>query len=496
MNKTILRLLLVLSFLLPTISLHAETIPAIYDYQTAPRSIGIPGQGASTCHPTFAVYAGSDAGGACTQWWSTSKANCPTNTAMQGVTASATTDYQCAAGNWGTSLNTICPTGYSWNYTTKLCRSNVQAYTCPDASYTLQGTNCVRPDCPNGRNPDGSCKNPCQAVADLMNGQTAWYSVPVGSGNAMGSFCDSGCAVSLGVAAPGYYTDGKNNSYQRTKHYSGKSCTNEQNAPTQNPDGKAPSEPPKNPPCASGEGVMTSSSGKVACVPSGTPNSNPPVVNKTSETTKNPDGTTKTTETTTTRDPATGVEDKQTTTTTKDANGTTTGTTTSSGTSGSTNGGNPESPNNSDFCQKNPGLQICKGGMNEEATQKKVLEAAEKIRDRIGEVENIDEVKNATATPSEKQAADDKHAEALGKINDKSFNAPAAGDQAGYRSELSTWFDAVPMTGCQAISSTIGNRTFTLDPCPTAAKISEIAGYCLWFGLVVSGFALVTRRAE
>jgi len=106
---------------------------------------------------------------------------------------------------------------------------------------------------------------------------------------------------------------------------------------------------------------MTSSSGTIGCVPEGTPNSNPPVVKKEKETKTNADGTTATTETTTTRDPSTGVEQKTSTTTTKDANGNTTGVTSSSGTSGTTSGGNPEKPGDSDFCQKNPKLDICTG---------------------------------------------------------------------------------------------------------------------------------------
>lgn len=374
---------------------------------------------------------------------------------------------------------------------------------CPQGG-TLSGSNpptCIKTcTAPQELQPDGTCvaPNPCPT----SSGQYGWFASPVGSTSLEGvAYCDNGCMVGLnapsGANNPGYsYTNGK----VRIQKYEivkvGAACTSGPAMPTAAQAPNTPTEPPKKPVCAPSEGVLTSSTGAIHCVPSATPGATTPVVNKQATTTTNPDGTKVIEDTTTTRDPSTGVEDKQTTKTTKDANGNTTGVTSTSSSSGSTNGGNPDSPNNSDFCQKNPGLQICKGGMNEEATQKKVLEAAEKIRDRIGEVENLDEVKNATATASEKQAADDKHAEAVAKINDRSFNTPASADQASFRSELSSWFDPVPMTGCQALSSTIGNRVFTLDPCPTAARISEIFEYCLWFGLVVGSFAMVTRRAE
>ena len=147
---------------------------------------------------------------------------------------------------------------------------------------------------------------------------------------------------------------------------------------------------------------MTSSSGTIGCVPEGTPNSNPPVVKKEKETKTNADGTTATTETTTTRDPSTGVEQKTSTTTTKDANGNTTGVTSSSGTSGTTSAGNPEKPGDSDFCQKNPTLDLCTGKLNKEETQKKIADDIKSLTNP-GDTSK-DPLKNAThSTESENQ---------------------------------------------------------------------------------------------
>lgn len=71
----------------------------------------------------------------------------------------------------------------------------------------------------------------------------------------------------------------------------------------------------KEPPCAPGEGVGTSSSGKVLCVPEGTPNAPKPIVNKTEKKETFPDGSEKTTKTTTTKDPSTGATNTSSTST-------------------------------------------------------------------------------------------------------------------------------------------------------------------------------------
>ena len=69
-------------------------------------------------------------------------------------------------------------------------------------------------------------------------------------------------------------------------------------APSQLPD-STPTDS-TSPPCKAGEGVLTSSSGKVACVPPGTPGSSPPKVGTKTSVEEFPDGSKRTTETTTT----------------------------------------------------------------------------------------------------------------------------------------------------------------------------------------------------
>lgn len=472
--------LLLLSLPLLSFNLHAETIAATQN----PVGSQVPPVGWWTLAESYGIF--SSYGDACNKYREIN--------GNKSLGSCADTQHACQYFN-GTSCTSganpevKCPPN-STKGTQDNCFSTVVTYTCPDSSYTLSGTTCTRPDCPGARNPDGSCMNPCQEVASLLNGTTAWYSVPVGSGQAMGSYCDSGCAVTLGVAGTGYYTDGKNNSFQRTKHYSGSSCASEPNAPAQfTPEKPKPPVPEKKPPCAAGEGVMTSSSGTIGCVPEGTPNSNPPVVKKEKETKTNADGTTATTETTTTRDPSTGVEQKSSTTTTKDANGNTTGVTSSSGTSGTTSGGNPEKPGDSDFCQKNPTLDICTGKLNKEETQKKIADDIKSLTNP-GDT-STDPLKNAThTTESENQlkTENDKFTDAARGITD-----PTASSKTSWQQAMeSGWFSAIPSSGCTPITGTVGGRQFTIDHCEKASQISDIMSYALWFMLVFGSFVMFT----
>lgn len=489
-------LLLCLPFL--SFSLHAETIaatPKQAGTDTQPATQGYVGWN-NLSHSTFASACNSIRAG----YGGLNKGICADDTPLPWTDSGASLGYcryenspgQCATMTAnGIPGRYNCPSGYTRSGST--CTNSTTTYVCPTTGgWTLSGTSCTRPDCPNGatRQPDGSCMSACQEVASLLNGTTAWYSVPVGSGQAMGSYCDSGCAVTLGVAGTGYYTDGKNNSFQRTKHYSGSSCASEPNAPAQfTPEKPKPPVPEKKPPCAAGEGVMTSSSGTIGCVPEGTPNSNPPVVKKEKETKTNADGTTATTETTTTRDPSTGVEQKTSTTTTKDANGNTTGVTSSSGTTGTTTAGNPEKPGDSDFCQKNPGLDICKGNLNKEETQKEVRDELKKLTDPGST--STDPLKNAThTTESENQlkAENDKFTDAAKGITDPTATSKTSWQQA----MESGWFSAIPHSGCTPITGTVGGRQFTIDHCEKASQISDIMSYALWFMLVVGSFVMFT----
>ncbi len=366
-----IRGLLILLLCLLSRSLFAESQPVgtvTYDATKTYRAQYFSYEGFGTSSSSACAAAAAKFNGTCTT---------SSDTEWSGLNSSGSP----VAG--GVSISYTCPSGGSGGSANSQCTINGG---CPlSGGWTQNGSTCTRPDCNPGesRDQNGVCLSACQQVKDLINGTPqakVWVTVPVGSSNAMGSYCDSGCAVSLGVDQPGYYTDGKTNTFSRAKHYSGSSCTTEPNMPTQNSPDKQPPVPEKKPPCAAAEGVMTSSSGTVACVPEGTPSSNPPVVKKSTTSTTKPDGSIVKEETTTTRDPATGAEStSKTTTTTSPGGSSTVESSTGDSSSGTNSEGKPDGTGQNDFCAKNPGLQICKGGMNEEATQKKVFDEAEKV---------------------------------------------------------------------------------------------------------------------
>lgn len=161
---------------------------------------------------------------------------------------------------------------------------------CPDASWTLSGTTCTRPD-------------PCTA-GDVVSFQ-AFGGWSVGKGPLWGAptstmTCDGQCTVQVTASAGCSGTQGTVDSPQVnwcnvTGTKTGGQCTASPIEP-----GAVPAIPQHAPPCAEGEGVATSSTGKVLCVPEGTPAAEPPKVGKKEETKTNPDGSSSTTTTITT----------------------------------------------------------------------------------------------------------------------------------------------------------------------------------------------------
>lgn len=244
---------------------------------------------------------------------------------------------------------------------------------------------------------------------------------------------------------------------------------------------------------------MTSSSGTIACVPSGSPGSNPPVIRKEKTVEPYPDGSSKITDTTITRDPATGVEVKTVSVTiTPGTNGQpgsagTPGTTAGpTSTSGTTSGGNPQSPEPNDFCKSNPGLQICKGDMNKEETQIQVRDYIKSLTDPgATPYTAIENAKHSETSQTELQTELDKFTAAA----DGSVSPNSASKNAWESAMNSGWFDPITRQGCAPYTATIGGRTWTLDICPTAEKISVISEYVIWFLIVVGTFVMLTGGA-
>ena len=184
---------------------------------------------------------------------------------------------------------------------------------CPSGqNWTLNGSNCNRPDCvaPQVRGTDGVCKlNPCTNKPDASGL----------IGNAPGTdisglSCNGSCEIhtSLDISYTGAtYKNATTQWLPYVQSYTGNQCSTN-TTPAIQPVANQPPSPPKKPPCAATEGVLTSTSGTVACVPPGVAGESVPGVTTNKKVETYPDNTTKTTETTKTTDPATGATDTNT----------------------------------------------------------------------------------------------------------------------------------------------------------------------------------------
>lgn len=231
-----------------------------------------------------------------------------------------------------------CPAGY-----TSMATECVQVgYSCPETGgWTLSGSTCNRPDqtpCPvfsgslpgddsqAATKPD-SCTCPagtkwfpyngCRKSCDASGVANAGFDLAIAKGAATG--CFSGCEVQHGSGAYDVLKDG---SHSAQATYTGWACAGTGvGAPSTadgqpQPDSSQLDPTKKHPPkCGSGEGVITSSSGNVLCLPAGTPNTSTPKVESSKKTETFPDSSTKTTETTKTTDPNTGATSTSTTST-------------------------------------------------------------------------------------------------------------------------------------------------------------------------------------
>lgn len=292
----------------------------------------------------------------------------------------------------GTVFTTFLPSTSTASTQTVLCRwtrngspeqsdsgtsmAKQVAYQCPaNQNWTLSGSNCTRPDCvaPNVRDSaDGVCKPPeapcpvfsgslpgtdslsatkpdscqcpagtkwfpyngCRKLCDSANigaVANAGFDLAIAKGAATG--CFAGCEVQHGAGAYDILKDG---SYSAQATYTGWACAGTGvGAPSTadgqpQPDSSQLDPTKKHPPkCGSGEGVITSSSGNVLCLPAGTPNTSTPKVESSKKTETFPDSSTKTTETTKTTDPNTGATSTSTSSTSTGGQSGEAGTTTS-----------------------------------------------------------------------------------------------------------------------------------------------------------------------
>lgn len=183
----------------------------------------------------------------------------------------------------------VCPAGSSRSgtYPNATC---VGALACPQG-YTLNGNMCERPDeCPPDKPTklaNGTCVDVCAAYlgveqsAGLMIDPLEFkdYCQPLGS-----QLC--GWGFSRAVPDAGHVVDIL--AYPAWEVF--EVGTGPCNVAKPKAIPTTPGLPDKKPPCAATEGVLTSSSGTVACVPAGTPGARKPKVEHSKETTNGPNG--------------------------------------------------------------------------------------------------------------------------------------------------------------------------------------------------------------
>lgn len=370
------------------------------------------------------------------------------------------------------------------------------AYVCPSGQgWTLSGTSCTRPDCQPGetRDPNGLCVSPCVTKSQQAPSMH-WFKSAVGAMTLEGStYCDSGCTAAVNPAPTGTsYNNGKFKLQRYEVVYLPIACTEGAALPAEQPNAVPPPEPPKKPVCLATEGVLTTSSGTVACVPPGVESAEVPVVRKDTKTETFPDGSTKKIDTVYTRDPASQVQDTQQIVTVTPATGGQPGAAGTPGVSSSSGTSQPPSGDdkkNAKFCEENAQLQICQGDMNKEETQKEVRDYIKSLTDPAGT--NFDAITDAKQTAD----SDSKLQDEIDKFTaaaDGSVSPDSASKSAWSSAMSSGWFEPVTRVGCSPYTATISGRTWNFDMCPTAEKISVIAEYAMWFGLVVSVFVMFT----
>lgn len=382
-----------------------------------------------------------------------------------------------------------CPSSMTPNYNTGLCEGSGTSYSCPTGqNWTLDGQTCTRPDCvePETRNAVGVCQVPTCTVAANQRVGTSRYQFPFPQPSGV-TWCIQGCQVYPDDTGKNI-VDGTMYAYGLVNGAGGSASTCVSSGNNVIPASASPIGTSTSPPCTKQQGSISDSSGKVVCVDPTTPGATaPPVQSSSSKTTSYGDGSSTTVTTTNTCTGDGACSSTTTTTITGVGGGGTPGQAGTPGTS-TTNSDDP-SAEKSEFCAKNPNLQMCKGGMNEEATQKQIAKLLNGMANPASEgYDRITAAGQFKADDANLKTEDDKRTTAATGGFD-----PTTGSKSSWQAAIeSGWLTPVPSSGCTPINSTIAGRTWNFDICPTAARISEIGGYAAWFMLMVGGFVMVT----
>lgn len=332
----------------------------------------------------------------------------------------------------------------------------------------------------------GSTTNP-----DLANSY-AWTdpAVTAKAYGAGGTFCSGGCVVAYQSALCILPVADNYNCAVLNTSYTGATCSTS-GPPSVVPGGTA--DTPKQPPCDPGQSIIQMG-GKLACLPSGQ-SPDTPKVTKSSSTKTYPDGSTKVTTTTQTCNGAGACSTTTTVTNTSATSGANAGGAGQAGTPGTTTDEEDESDVTSDFCAKNPSLQVCKGGIAEEGTQKLVLAEVKKIStpDANTDKSVITNAGKYAETPGY-QAAKDADDSLVKYASGGTKNPDVEASKTTFEQALSSgfWTD-IPAANCTTPTYVIAGHAIEWSRwCEIVGYIQEIGAYGMWIMLAISVFAMLT----
>ena len=443
---------------------HAETIAATTNaWETSPADWGDGSYGAP--------------------FYSTPEAYCQAYTAGDTTTRMSAYSAVCyrSGGSFDANVTKACARGYSATLTGSpnadgSCYKAGTSYSCP-SNWILSGSTCTRPD---------TC-----VPADLGEG---WYARGKDeTGLTNNDYCESGCVVQLALvigSSSDYYYNSTTRWDKYSKSRTSTTCTG--STPTPTGSTSPPKDPEKKPPCAQGEGVITTSSGQVLCVPAAT-SPDQPKVNTSTKKTDYPDGSSTTTNVTQTCTGEGACSTTTTTTTTGAGGGGTAGQAGTPGTTKTTD--DKQKSDTSDFCAKNPTLQACKGGISEEGTQKQVLAEVKKLSsvDSSTDKSAITNTKSYTSTEGY-EAAKAKDDELLNFANGTTKNASVEASKTTIEQALSSgfWTD-IPTASCTTPTYVIAGHAIEWSRwCEIVGNIQEIGAYGMWIMLAISVFVMLT----
>lgn len=354
---------------------------------------------------------------------------------------------------------------------------------CPiNQNWTKSGSTCTRPDCvaPSVRQPDGTCGNPCIAGATSTASR---YDGTFSSGAANTTYgtptplpptlCDGVC-VGTPVAVTSCYSGFAKGSPVQCDYTITR--TSEQ---CSGGNGTAPTYDP----CFDQGGVSGTLNGLPVC--KGTTPTNKTTTSSTSTTTNNTTTTTNTTSVT-----SCNAQGACSTTTTVVNSGGGGSTSTVKGPASTSQPGQAKM-----IADGNGGFNIdLPKDYQKDSTGTTTNTKLDEIKSKLTPGDGAADDSAVTGASHSAQSQTDLETQNT-KFTDAASGGtdPTSGSKSSWSAAMSSgWWEPVTITGCQAFDSMIGGKSWHFDPCPTAAKISDIGSYVLWVVLVIGGFVMLT----